>query len=300
MNAKENARLNELRLVINLVDVDRKLDGLAFKNYVSLLCCLALAIGREPNNHLYEIIKTALSTNYLGASDKEIIATCKTFFKPTVAAKKLGYTYPYYTTKYADLLSRDYIKEEWLNDLKPLFPDDVDLIKFVNSFIEGFNFPVGIRNSSIENDLRTYELEFWIIYTKLNSIFQNDVFLHNFIKVVCNTFGIDYDTINYLESNIYRISRSYPVLKYNKQYFLQELINMCYAKGIKRGTIGKDILGQDTHYLYNNKRAVTENILGTEVFDCIYVPTLTWNSLDKISVNRFISIFYDFVENGNS
>lgn len=126
------------------------------------------------------------------------------------------------------------------------------------------------------------------------------MFLHNFIKVVCNTFGIDYDTINYLESNIYRISRSYPVLKYNKQYFLQELINMCYAKGIKRGTIGKDILGQDTHYLYNNKRAVTENILGTEVFDCIYVPTLTWNSLDKISVNRFISIFYDFVENGNN
>lgn len=295
MNAKENTRLNEVRLALNLKAIDNLEDKLCFNNCIAILSCLALSFGKEKNNHLYEIIRSALSTNFFGASEKEIIAVCKLFFKPTSAAKKLGITYPYYTVKYAALLSRDFIKEEWLDSLTPMFPEDEDLIRVINDFIEKFYFPIGILEHNLKDELRTYELDFWIIYNKLMQIYTNSLFIDKFIFNICNMFSIDYEDINYLKTNLHRITRSFPVLKYNNSYFLQELCNLCYSKKIKKGAIGTFILGKDSHYLYNNKKAMTKNILGTEEFRSIYVPTLDWELLDKASVIRFNELFHSFV-----
>lgn len=296
IEAKDNLRLNEVRLALNLNRIEKLENNVSFKNCISILSCLALSLGKKENNHLYEIIRKALNTNLLGASDKEIIAVCKTFYKPTVAAKKLGITYPYYTVKYGALLSRDFIKDTWMETLKPLFPEDVDLIKVVNDFIEKFYFPTGNRNNVLSDKLRTYEIDFWIIYSKLYSIYENNLFIDKFIFNICNMFGIDYASVAHLKNNLYKVTRSFPLLKYRKGYFMQEVCNLGYAKGLKKGTISSHIFERDSHYLYNNKSGVTKNVLNDPAFQQFYTPTLDWENIDRISIRRFNDLFQDFID----
>ena len=298
MDLKENARLKELKLSFHINYIDKSKDKLNYSRLIKILSCLAGAFGREEHSTFAKLTMQTVGENLLKATDKEIVATSKAFFSNREAARLLGVVENTFYNRYGDLLSRDFITNEYLEGLKPLFPSEKEtmVIGILNKFIDDFKFEIGNNDMDIRDNERTLEIEFWLIYDKLMSILHNSIVCDKFIFNICNVFNIDYSDIAQLKNNVHVITRQYPYFRYSNRYFMQELVYLYTKKGLSKCQIATKVLGKKSNFLYVGTNKSYNNLIDNTNVDWQYVPTIDWEKLNKGSIIKFINLFHTFIE----
>ena len=298
MDLKENARLKELKLSFHINYIDKSKDKLNYSRLIKILSCLAGAFGREEHSTFAKLTMQTVGENLLKATDKEIVATTKAFFSNREAARLLGVVENTFYNRYGDLLSRDFITNEYLEGLKPLFPSEKEtmVIDILNKFIDDFKFEIGNNDIDIRDNERTLEIEFWLIYDKLMSILHNSIVCDKFIFNICNVFNIDYSDIAQLKNNVHVITRQYPYFRYGNRYFMQELVYLYNKKGLSKCQIATKVLGKDKNFLYVGTNKNYTQLINNDNVSWQYVPTIDWERLNKGTVMKFINLFHTFIE----
>lgn len=298
MDLKNNRRLKEIKLAVYLNHIDKTHDKVEYKKLFTILSCLALSFDGETNRLLSEFVQKSVCDGLVGATNKELVATCNTYFTKSVFARKLGVVPNTLNNRYGDLFNRNFINEDWLDSIQPLFKEDKQkvFVDILTSFIERFKILGVNKEHKLDDYERTLELEFMTIYDKLFEIFRNDVLIGRFIFNLCNAFNIDYTSIANLKNNIHLISRTFPRGKYNHRYLMQELITLYKEKGFKKSTISTKVFNVNINYLYNETTKGFSEGIKEEDLSWQYVPTIDWSHMDKLAVKRFIKVLHDFVE----
>ena len=293
----ENRRLKELKLSFYINYIDSAKDKLIYSKLMKVLSCLVGALGKEEHTIFTNITMASVGGNLLNATDKEIVATAKTFFSNREAARLLGITYRTFYNRYGDLLSRDFITNEFLDNEKPMFDNEKAFIvvDLVTKFIESFKFKIGNDDNPIRDNERTLEIEFWLIYDKVISILQNNIICDKFMFNLCNLFSIDYNDIAQLKNNVHVINRQYPNFRYNNRYFMQEIVYLYTQKGLTKCQIASKVFNKNSNYLYIGTNKKYNELVDSNNVDWQYVPTLDWTYLKKGSVIKFIDIFHTFI-----
>lgn len=296
MDAKTNKRLNEIKLSVYINHIDKVKDKLMYNRLLKVLSCVALSISGESNKKLAELAQMSVCDGFARATHKELYAALSTFFKKYEAVKKLGSNGTTFYRKFGDVMNMEYVNEEYLENLQPILNDEVsfNMIAVLNKFIEEFKINGSLTNNELELKERTLELDFLFIYDKLLEIFNNVGYIDKLIFNICNAFNIDYSTIAHIKNHIHLINRSFPNLRYNNRYLMQEIITLYTYRGYKKGTIGSKILGKGSNYLFDKNRKAIAEPIKPEDMSWQYVPTVDWDNLDKESVYRFIDVFQVF------
>lgn len=298
MDLKNNRRLKEVKLAIYLNHIDKTKDKIEYKKLFTILSCLALSFGEEANKILTEIIQMSVCDGFAKATDKELVAVCNTYFIKSTFAKRLGVVPGTLNNRYGDLFNRNFITEEWIANLNPIFKDSKQqlLIDILIGFIERFKVVGFDKPSKLDDYERTLELEFMNIYNSLFDIFRNDGVIGKFIFNICNAFNIDYTSIANLKNNIHLISRCFPKGKYNHRYLMQELITLYKDKGYKKSAIATKVFNVSINYLYNSTTKSFADGINEEDLAWQYSATIDWSHMDKLAVKRFIKVLYDFMK----
>lgn len=296
MEAKDNRRLNEIRLSIYINHIDKVKDKILYNKLLKVLSCVSLSISGESNKRLAELLQISVCDGFARATHKELYATISTFFKVYKGINKLGISGTQYYRTFGDVMNMNYINDEYLESLKPILNDEISftMIDVLNKFIENFKIPKLLVPSKLDMKERTLELDFMFVYDKLIDIFNNVGYVDKLIFNICNAFSIDYSTIAHLKNNIHMISRSYPRFKGNNRYLTQEIVTLYMSRGYKKGTIGSQILCKGSNYLFDKNRKTIAEPIKKEDMEWQYVPTIDWSNLDKSSVIKFIEIFHIF------
>lgn len=297
MKAKLNDRLKEIKLSVAINHIDKAKSLITYRKLLKILSCLALAISTDANNRLSELAQISVCDGLARATDKELYATLSTFFKVTNAAKKLGITNTTFYRRYGDLMERNYITEEYLNSLQPIFndPESKLMVNIVNRFIDNFKLPkMGNTNNDLEDRERTLELDFMIVYERLVAAFGNIGVVDKFIYNICIAFNIDFATISALKNNMHIINRTYPKFKYNNVYLMQEIFTLYTYRGYKKGSVGTKVLQRANNFMFSKSAKNYSKVIPKEDLDWQYARTVDWDNLDKESVKRFIKLLHDF------
>lgn len=297
MNLKENERLKEIKLSMYINHIDKAKDKLLYSRLMKLLSCLVATLGRDAHDTFSKIVEYSIGENFLKASPKELVATCRTFFSNKKAAEKIGITNSSFYNRYRDLLDRDFITEEFVESLHPMFETQEEqfVIDFLLSFIENFKYDVGHYDAELKDKERTLEIEFWLIYDKVMGILQNSIVFDKFIFNICNIFEIDYGSIAHLKNSIHLIDRSYPNFRYNNRYFMQELVYLYTKKGLNKSAISSRVLGKDFSFLYRGTNKKYNDLIDSDNVEWQYVPTLDWEHIQRGDVMKFIELFHSWV-----
>jgi hypothetical protein len=292
----ENRRLKEVKLAVQLNHIDKARYKETYKNLLKILSSFALSFNGETNRMFANAVEGSIADGFLGASNKELIACCKKYYSVRTFNKKLGTSLTTFYKRFNDLLNRDFINEEFLNELKPVLDtkEEMIMVDYMTSFIDNFKLPEDITIPRKLNTERTLEIDFYIIYSKLFSMFRNDNFIAKFIYNICESFNLDYPTIINLKNNIHIINRSFPNFRYNTMYFKQEIVTLFTERGYKKGTIGKKVFEKQSNYLYNNGAKTFAKVINDEDLSWQYAPTIDWKDMDTESVKRFIDILHEF------
>ena len=300
MEAINNERLREIKLSIYINHIDKTKDKNEYKKLLKILSCLALSFDGESNRILANITQISICDGYAKATDKELIATCKTFFSDRQASKRMGITPNTFINRYKDFSSRNFITNDFLESLKPIFntPKEREVINIMLDFIDHFRLPSSSNNHDLNDKERTLELEFWIIYNRLFDVLRNDAIIGKFIFNLCNAFDIDYGTIANLKNNIHIIGRIFPKFRYNNLYLMQELYTLYTYKGYSKGKISTEVLGKHSNYLHSTGGKKYAKLIEKEDMKWQYAPTIKWDNMDKVSVKKFIQLLHDFVDYG--
>lgn len=295
---KENRRLKELKLAFYINYVDKAEDKITYNRIMKLLSALVGSIGKEEHEIFTKLTMESIGENLLNASAKEVVATSKAYFSNQKAAKLLGISNQTFYNRYRHLLSRDFIDDEFLESLKPMFESEkaYTIIDLIIKFIESFKFDIGDSEIDIKDNDRTLEIEFWLIYDKIMSILQNSIICDKFLFNVCNLFEIDYNDITPLKNNIHIITRQYPHFRYNNRYFMQEIVYLYSKKGLSKCQISSKVLGKDSNFLYIGTNQAYNKLIDSDDAEWQYVPTLDWKTLDKFNVIKFIDLFHTFIK----
>lgn len=293
---KENKRLKELKLSLYINHIDKADNKIQYSNIMKVLSCLAATFNKEVHKEFTKLIQLTLGECFLRATPKEIVATCKTYFNNKQSAKVLDISYTTFYYRYKDLLNRDFINNEFIESLQPMFnsEDGVLMVDILTKFIEDFKYELGRESHELFDKERTFEIEFLLIYNKLIEVLNNVGACDKFIFNVCNVFDIDYTSIAQLKNNIHIINRSYPSFRYNNRYLMQEIVTLYTKKGVSKGAIGSKVLGKDSTFLYNGTNKKFSEIPKDDL-DWQYTPTLDWSNINKGSVYKFINLFHDFI-----
>ncbi len=297
MKAKLNDRLKEIKLSVAINHIDKAKSLITYRKLLKILSCLALAISTDANNRLSELAQISVCDGLARATDKELYATLSTFFKVTNAAKKLGITNTTFYRRYGDLMERNYITEEYLDSLQPIFndPESKLMVNIVNRFIDNFKLPkMGNTNNDLEDRERTLELDFMIVYERLVAAFGNIGVVDKFIYNICIAFNIDFATISALKNNMHIINRTYPKFKYNNVYIMQEIFTLYTYRGYKKGSVGTKVLQRANNFMFSKSAKNYSKVIPKEDLDWQYARTVDWDNLDKESVKRFIKLLHDF------
>lgn len=296
MEAKDNKRLKEIKLSIYINHIDKLTNKITFSKFIKFLNCVALSFNKEVNIQFTEFWQICVCDGFAKATHKELYAAIKTFFKTYKAIDKLGTNGTSFYRKFGDVMNMDYINDEYLESLEPLFDDNTSylMVTVLNNFIDGFKLPRVHANNKLEGNKRTLELDFMLIYDKLMDIFNNAGYIDNLIYNVCDTFDINYPTIAHLKNNIHVISRAYPRFVGNSKYLLQEIVTLYTYRGYKKGTIGSKVLGKNSNYLFTPNMKKASEVMSDDDLVWQYYPTVDWKGLDKSSVIRFIELFRMF------
>lgn len=299
MKAKENRRLKEIKLSIHINHIDKTKDKILYNRLMKVLSCISLSISGESNKKLAELMQMSVCNGFARATHKELYAAISTFFKTYKAVEKLGLSGTSFYRQFGDVMNMNYINDEYLESLKPLLNDDTSytMIDVLNKFIDNFKMFIPlVHNTGIEMKERTLEIDFMLIYDKLIDIFNNVGYVDKLIFNICNAFSIDYSTIAHLKNNIHMINRSYPRLKYNNRYLIQEIVTLFLKRGYSKSAIGSKILNKGSSYLFVKGRESIAEPIKPEDMSWQYTPALDWSNLDKSSVLKFIDVFQMFSE----
>lgn len=293
-----NRRLKELKLSFYINYIDKTANKLDYSRIMKLLSCLVAAIGKEEHEIFTKIAMGSVGGNLLDATDKEIIATTKAYFSNRKASKLLGITNATFYNRYNDLINRDFVTEEYLNSLKPMFDNEKAFmtVDIITKFIEDFRFAIGNDDTDIRDNERTLEIEFWLIYDKIMSILQNNIACDRFIFNLCNLFEIDYNDVAQLKNNVHIISRQYPHFRYNNRYFIQEIVYLYNKKGLSLCQIATKVLDKPNNFFYIGTNKEYTKLIDSDDVDWQYVPTLDWSNLQKASIMKFNKLFHTFIE----
>ena len=294
----ENERLKELKLSLYINHIDKSDNKIEYSNIIKMLDCMAITMGQKQHEMFVQFVQDTIGNHLLGASDKEIIAMIKTYFSNVQAAARLGISTATFTRRYAALINRDYVNDDYINGLKPKYsrPEHILLVDILLKFIENFKFELGKEEHDLMNKERTFEIEFYLIYDKLVHILGSVGACDRFIFYICNVFNVDYSTISQLKNSVHLINRSYPNFRYNNRYFMQELVNLYMHKGLSKGAIGSKVLGKGSAFLHNGTNKKFATTMSEEDMSWQYVPTIDWTNLNKGAVLKFIQIFHAFIK----
>lgn len=298
---KMNNRLNEIRLSVNINKIIKDVpDSIGIK----ILGIMVNIIDPEALQLLGGLIRESMNEKYLNVDRKDLIAALKYWYKPVQIAKKLNISYRSLRLTYGNLLDREYTTSEFLKSLTPQYITNDrtrNTVMFLNRFVDQFKLPYGSFSGfeEYEYNERTLEIRFYLIVSKLKELISNDVALHDFIKTVCNSFGLDWYTISYLLNNMSFISRSIPDTNENRGQFMQEVCNLHYMQGIKKGEISRLLFDGTGSYFYatSYRKRNSKNLLSDlQWFNDVYSTTLSWTNINKEDVISFINIFMKIVE----
>ena len=298
MELKNNERLKELKLALYISHIDKTKNKIEYSNIIKMLDCLAATMGKAEHVMFLQFVQDTVGNNMLGASNKHIVATLKTYFSNTQAAAKMGMATATLNKKYGDLLNRNYINDDFIETLKPKYnkKEHINLVDMLLKFIENFKYELGNSEHILKNNERTFEIEFYLIYDKLVNVLGSVGACDKFIFYVCNVFNIDYSAVSQLKNSIHLINRSYPNFRYNNRYFMQELVTLYTYKGLSKGTIGSKVLNKDSSFLYNGTNKKYASIINEEDLSWQYVPTIEWSNLNKNAIIKFIQLFHTFIK----
>lgn len=293
---EENKRLKELKLSFYINNIDKAKDKITYSKLIKLLSCVAFTISKEANQEFMKMVQLTVGGSLLRPTNKEVVATIRTYFSNREAIKKLHMSANCFYNRYNDLLNRDYITKDYLDSLHPIFDTEPGLlvVNILTNFIENFKYKLGNEEHSLMDNERTLELEFLLIYNKLVEVFNNVGFCDKLIYNVCTIFNIDYSSVSQLKNNIHIINRSYPNFRYNNRYLMQEIVTLYTNKGLSKGTIGSGVLGKTSAYLYNGTNKKYKEI-GKEDMEWQYTPTIDWEHIEKGAILKFIDLFHTFI-----
>lgn len=298
MEAKNNDRLKEIRLAFYLNSIDKIQDKTTYLNMMKLLNAVVCGFGEEYKDIFINIWQKSIADGLMAATRKETFATIKTFFTTAEACDMLKISRTTFYRRYTDLINRDFITNKFLEELQPMFTEEKEkfVINVLLKFIDVFKFEIGNDVNKLINNNRTLEIEFWLIYDILLNMYRSVGVCDNILKNVCESFDIEFSTINHLKNNLFIIDRSYPHFRYNNRYFMQELVYLYSEKGLNRYEIATNILKKDKSFLYRGTNTKYCDLIGSDEADWQYAPTIEWKNLNKQSVKLFIDIFHSFIK----
>lgn len=293
-----NKRLQEIRLAILINRMDKRLDNVNYKRAIDMLSVLAYTFGEEYLRAFEDLVAMSINNNILGANDEEIIASfMEADIAPTQMSMDLGINYQRFVDRFHKYTTNPNLLEEIAQKYPTTVFDEKYCVLWntLYKFLTNVVYPVGNKDHKLKDHPRTLEIEFYLIYGKLADIFTNEAFVSKFIFGICNTFNIDFNTINKLKSNLIYINRSLPHFTYNNRYFKQEIVTLYLTKGVKKGTIGSKIFNKGSNYLYQKDTKVFGNIIKDEDMAWQYITTIDWSHINAKEVIRFIDLFHDFM-----
>ena len=298
MELKDNKRLKELKLALYINHIDKTKNKIEYSNIIKMLDCLAITMGKNEHEMFAQFVQDTVGNNMLGASDKDIVAMLKTYFSNMQAASKMCMSTATLNRRYGHLINRDFINDEYVETLNPKYykQEHTLLIDILLKFIENFKYELGKETHDLMHKERTLEIEFYLIYDKIVNILGNVGACDKFIFYVCNVFNIDYSTISQLKNSVHLINRSYPNFRYNNRYFMQEIVNLYMHKGLSKGTIGSKVLGKGSAFLHNNTNKKYAVVMTDDDMSWQYVPTISWDNMNKSAVLKFIQLFHAFIK----
>ena len=299
MDLKTNDRIIEVRTAYALNRIFNYINRKKFKEHVIILECLAESIDEDNKDRFLKMMEVSTQERIVGASKKEILATFQAFYKkPTLIASKMGISRSYFYNIYNDLLSRNFINDKFIEELKPsLSKDYLPMCLLINSFLDNFTYMSGDPYYSHYDSPRVMELEFYLIYDSLFRIYQGSSNMENFLYKICTTMEIDWSSISYLLRNIHVIQRLNNDKVLGTKQFKQELFNLGYLKGLKKYEIGKSLFGLEGKTFYSKSYDnMTKDITEDDwEFDLTFTPTVDWQHIKHEDVLKFIELFRSFV-----
>ena len=298
LNYKENDRLLEIVAAAYLNNISNFINKRKFKDTIVILTSLVEVVDSSYREMFFKLLDESSNEKLLGASKKELYAALKVFYKKkSIISKKLNLSYNTFKYRYADLIDRDFITDDFINSLEPVFiksEKERELCKLIVNFLDNFHYLVGENYFEYYDHPRTLEIEFYIIYQTLVEVIRNNAKVEQVIYNICNQLGIEWSHISYLLRNLINIERSNQ--PYGEKQFKSEIFNLYYLKGFNKAEIGKYVLKSNTNYYAPGYNNMTKDITNDEFnFGITYTPTIEWNVLDKSVITRFISLFDNFV-----
>ena len=298
---KNNNRLVEVRTACILNRIYNYKNRNKFTNHMYILQCLTESIDEENRDRFLKLLEDSCQEKVLGASKKEIYAAMRVFSddNSSLIAKRLGLSYSTMQRQYADLRCRDFINEKFIKELKEVSDEKtLEICRLINAFVDSLDYLTGDADYIHSDHNRSLEIEFWVLYDRLNHIFENPYYLERFMSKVCLLLEIDWGTISLLMKSIPNITRTSANQISGKQQFRQEVFNLFYLKVFKKYNIGQNIFGQKGSVFYTKGYdKSTKDITDNEwEFTMTYAATLDWSVLDKESVKKLINIFREFVD----
>lgn len=292
----KNKRLKEIKFAIELNHIDKAETKEKYQNLLNVLSSLAFAFGPETSKAFAKAVEGSICDGFMGASNKELVACSKKYFTTREFSSKLGISTTTMYSRYSDILKRDFEDEEFNNSLQPKLnsKDEILMVSYLDAFIDRFKLPKDTKVPTGLSEERTLEIDFYIIYNKLFSIFRNDGFISKFIENLCASCNLDYTSIMNLKNNIHIINRSFPNFRYNNMYFKQEIVTLFTKRGYKKGTIGSKVFEQSSKYLYSKGTNVYCKVIPEEDLFWQYSHTIDWKNTDIKSVRKFIDILHEF------
>lgn len=298
-NFKNNDRLLEIRTAFILNKLSNLHDRKQVKGTLIILLSIVEAINEDYKDLFYSLLEKSRYEQVLGASRKELYAMLSVYYeKPGVMAKKYGLTYNGFRVKHIDLINSNYINDDYVNSLKPVFIVDNktrEICTVICDFVDNFDYLVGARNFDHCDDDRTYELEFYVIYSKLINIFRNSVAVEKIIYNITTQLDLEWSSISFMLRGLFKISRQEQT--YGATQLKQELFNLYYLKGFKKSLIGANLFGGNRNYYSHTYSKQTKDITNDNFeFKMTYISTLQWEYIEKDTVIDFIELFKTFAD----
>lgn len=292
---KDNQRLKEIKLALYLNHMDYTKDRFEYAKMLKILSCVIKVLGAAGEPILIDIVKRSINGGIMGATNKEIYATLNHYFKSMKSARALHISQATYNKKY--YVYRNSITDEYLESLEPVFKEKNYriVIDVLISFIDKLFYPPGDKTDEIENNERTLELDFMLIYNSLSDIFGSNGATQAFVKNLCDAFYINYSSIHYLETNMHYITMSYPYSKYNSVFLTRELFTLFSKRGLKKGNIATKVLGKSGRYAYEKSNLYkVAGLSEREMY--LYSSTISWDPIDKNQLILFFNTIRTFYE----
>lgn len=269
-----------------------------YKEHITIISSLLKSIDEKYEDMFVYLFNNSFNEQILGADRKEIYGAMKVKYKtPKKISEKMGISRYKLNSSYKDLITRNFIKPEWLEKITPVCDEETyEMCRIMNNFIDNFQYLAGEPYYQNYELFRSIELEFYIIHSTLVRILGSQSVVEKFLYNVCVNLDIDWGNISYFLRNLNKISRNDDIQLNGNKQLKQEIFNLMYLKGFNKGDVGEYIFNKDRKTYYSSGYDyLTKDITNDEFeFSMTLSPTLDWEPVDKDDVLKFIDIFRNF------